>query len=51
MIGDGYTTVLRCETVDLFDLCVEPDACPVYCALSQGDSPSEVSFLVFDLTA
>ena len=29
--GDGFTVVLHCENVELSDLCVEPDADPVYC--------------------
>jgi hypothetical protein len=29
--GDGVTVALHCENVDASDLCVEPDADPVYC--------------------
>lgn len=30
MIGDGYTTVVRCEYVE-YPLDVEPDGNPIYC--------------------
>ena len=36
MIGDGYTMVLYCETIDL-PLDVEPDANPVYCNFEGGE--------------
>ena len=31
MVGDGFTFVYHCESADLSDLTVEPDAPPVYC--------------------
>lgn len=31
MIGDGYTSVLRCEFAPDTDEVFEPDAAPVYC--------------------
>jgi hypothetical protein len=31
MLGDGYTTVMHCERVDLSSVCAEPDSAPIFC--------------------
>lgn len=39
LIGDGYTTVLHCESTDLETVWnAEPDARPIYCDLT-GKTP------------
>ena len=38
MIGDGYTTPIHCENVDL-DPWIEPDFGPIYCV----EEPAEMS--------
>jgi hypothetical protein len=31
MLGDGYTTVMHCERVDISSVCAEPDSTPILC--------------------
>lgn len=31
MEGDGYTVALHCPNVEIYDMCIEPDANPVFC--------------------
>ena len=31
LVGDGYTTVVHCESLDVIGEGLEPDAPPVYC--------------------
>jgi hypothetical protein len=31
MIGDGYTRAITCETIDPWDIPLEPDAEPMFC--------------------
>lgn len=38
MIGDGYTLVRHCETVDVSGECYEPDCNPIYCNPIDEDS-------------
>lgn len=41
MVGDGYTYVRHCESVDVSSLCAEPDAGPIYCAPEQEEEIDE----------
>lgn len=43
MIGDGYTTPIQCETLDLHGSAYEPDCDPVHCQPTLFDT-SNVSF-------
>ena len=40
MIGDGYTTPIHCENVDL-DPWIEPDFGPIYCTEEQAEMSDE----------
>lgn len=31
MLGDGYTTVMHCERVDISSVCAEPDSAHIFC--------------------
>ncbi len=42
MIGDGYTTALHCEFVDLPDS-YEADGAPLYCDLDEKETEGEES--------
>ena len=49
MSGDGYTTVLHCEEVDVIGEGYEPDAKPVWCDYDvrcDVDHPFHEDFLV-----
>jgi hypothetical protein len=39
MVGDGYTVVIHCETLETDGLGVAPDANPVHCNKSISDMP------------
>jgi hypothetical protein len=43
MEGDGYTLVYHCPTIDVSDLCIEPDANPVYCKTDMQSNSSDVT--------
>ena len=31
MLGDGCTTVMHCERIDITSVCAEPDSAPIFC--------------------
>jgi len=39
MAGDGYTTVLHCENVDVIGEGYEPDSKPVFCGYDERCDP------------